>query len=161
MRILAAAIVSLALSACTSNSPEALCDRYFSPYPDMLSQRERTQRNADLLDAMAYYSDGKYALAIPGLQNAIDGDPRNSAARMYLVSALLATGDPYKAEMHLDFMENYHDRNYADQVDWYNALCWLCEGNTGQAAAQARWIASRPHTYRKEAAALAAALDNH
>ena len=40
-------------------------------------------------------------------------------ARMYMASAQLAIGDPYKAEMHLDFMENYKDRSFSDQVEWY------------------------------------------
>ena len=81
-------------------------------------------------------------------------------ARMYMASAQLAIGDPYKAEMHLDFMENYKDRSFSDQVEWYNALCWLCEGDTARAAKQARWIASRPQTYRKEAQELAKAISN-
>ncbi len=160
MRSLLAPALALALFACTSSGPERLCKRFFTPYPDMVGQRARTALNGPLLDAMALYAKGDYQGAIPALQQVVEKDPRNSMARLYLVSSLLATGDPYKAEMHLDFMENYKDRSYADQVDWYNALCWLCEGNAKRAAVQAEWIAGRPHTYRKEAAELAKALGN-
>jgi hypothetical protein len=108
---------------------------------------------------MALYSDQDYKQAITGLQRVVDRDARNVTARIYLISALLAAGDPYKAEMHLDFMESYQDRSYSDQVDWYNAMCWLCEGNNERALKQAEWIASRPHTYRTQAADLVRALN--
>ncbi|MCC6840283.1 MAG: tetratricopeptide repeat protein [Flavobacteriales bacterium] len=148
----------LVLGACSGNSTR--CNRFFTPYPDLVSQRQRTAANGRFLDAMALYATGDYQQAIPGLQQEVERDPRNIAARLYLVNALLAVGDPYKAEMHLDFMENDRDRNYRDQVDWYNALCWLCEGNLEQAREQALRIAERPHTYRKEAAELAKALND-
>lgn len=153
-----AGALCLALVSCSGT--DTLCKRFFTPYPDLVGQRTRTALNGEFLDAMALYADQDYAGAVNGLQQVVDKDARNISARFYLVNALLAEGDPYKAEMHLDFMENYRDRSYSDQVDWYNALCWLCEGNAEQARKQAEWIAGRPHTYRTEAAALAKALAN-
>lgn len=158
MRILVPLLMVL-LGACGKNTPENLCQRFFSPYPDHISGRERTNVNAPLLDAMSHYAKKEYAEAIPLLQKIVERDMRNSAARMYLINALLAEGDPYKAEMHLDFMENYKDRNFKDQVEWYNALSWLCEGNTEMAMKQAQYISAQPHTYRKQAAELAKALE--
>ena len=107
---------------------------------------------------MTQYSAKDYPKAIEGLQRVLDEDAGDMTARMYMASAQLAAGDPYKAEMHLDFLENYQGRDYTDQVEWYNALCWLCEGDTAKAAQQARWIASRPQTYREQAKELADAL---
>ena len=158
MRFFLLAGFALVLLSCADPGPAALCDRFFTPYPDLVSQRPRSARNAALVDAMAHYAQADYAQAVTGLQQAVDQDPRNITARLYLVNALLATGEPYRAEMHLDFMENYRDRSYSDQVDWYNALCWLCAGQLERAAQQAEWIAARPHTYRKEAADLTNAL---
>ncbi|MBP8824771.1 MAG: tetratricopeptide repeat protein [Flavobacteriales bacterium] len=152
--------LALFLTICSCSESEQLCNRFFSPYPDLVSQRQRNPLNGDFLDAMALYADKDYAEAIPALQQVVERDARNTAARFYLVNAILAEGDPYKAEMHLDFMENYRDRNYSDQVDWYNALCWLCEGNADKAREQAEWIAGRAHTYRTQAAELAEALSN-
>ncbi len=160
MRLFAPLAFCLVALSCTSSDPAALCDRFFTPYPDLVSQRPRTTSNAVLMDAMALYSNKDYKQAIVGLQRVVDSDARDMAARIYLVNALLAEGEPYKAEMHLDFMENDKNRNFSDQVDWYNAMCWLCEGNTERAAKQAEWIASRPHTYRAEASKLAKALKN-
>jgi len=160
MRLLAPFFLFAALCSCTSSDPASLCDRFFTPYPDHVGQRTRTARNAALIDAMALYTQKDYKEAITGLQRIVDRDPRDVTARFYLINSLLAAGDPYKAEMHLDFMENYRDRSYSDQVEWYNALCWLCEGNTDRALKQAEWIASRPHTYRTQAADLVKALNN-
>ncbi len=158
MRLLVPLAVVLSLLSCSSNDAESLCGRYFKPYPDMVSQRQGSGFNRGYVDAMALYSEKKYHEAIPALQRVVDRDDQNFAARLYLANAWLATGDPYKAEMHLDFLENYKARALSDQVEWYNCLCWLCEGNMAKAGQQARWIASRPHTYRKEAGELAAAL---
>ena len=160
MRFFAPFVLALMIISCTSNDPASLCERFFEPYPDHVSDRQRNGLNADFLDAMVLYSDGDYEAAIIGLQRVLDKDAGNSTARMYMASAQLAAGRPYKAEMHLDFMEKYKDRSYADQVEWYDALCWLCEGDTAKAAQQALWIASRPHTYKKRAGELAKAISN-
>jgi thioredoxin-like negative regulator of GroEL len=137
-----------------------LCERFYSPYPDLVSGRTRTGANSVFLDAMAHYSQKDYPAAIEGLQRVLERNAGDMTARLYMASAQLAAGDPYKAEMHLDFMENSRGADYKDQVEWYNALCWLCEGDTAKAAQQARWIASRPQTYRKQARELADALSN-
>lgn len=161
MRILAPLLLLLLGLSCSTNGPRSLCERFFTPYPDFISQRQRNSANGALLDAMAAYADKDYPTAINGLQRVLDRDGNDMAARLYIANAYLATGDPYKAEMHLDFLENYKAKAFSDQVDWYNALCWLCEGDTAKAGQQARWIASRQHTYRKEAKDLAAALADH
>ncbi len=161
MRPIVLFALALLVASCTSNDPASLCERFFQPYPDLVSTRQRTAGNADLLDAMAHYSGKKYEAAITGFSRVLDNDPGNATARMYMANAQLAAGHPYKAEMHLDFMEHDKSRSYSDQVEWYNALCWLCEGDTAKAGQQARWIASRPHTYRKQAADLAKAIANN
>lgn len=160
MRLILPLVLCLAALSCAAPEPASLCDRFFTPYPDLVSQRPRTTRNAGLMDAMEHYAKQDYAAAAKRLQQVVDRDPRDITARLYLVNALLATGDAYRAEMHLDFMENYRDRSFSDQVDWYNAICWLCEGQLERAAEQAAWIAGRPHSYREEAEALARALKN-
>ena len=151
-------LLLLLLGACNGKDPASLCEKFYKPYPDMVSDRARTPDNSTFLDAMALYNDGDYAGAVTGLDRAIARDPGNSAMRMYLVSANLGAGDAYKAEMHIDFLENQADKSYRDQVDWYNALCWLCEGDTARADKQAHYIMSKPHTYKKEAQALVEAL---
>ena len=158
MRFFPALLLAILVSSCTQSDPASLCERFYSPYPDMVSGRTRTGANSEMLDAMAHYSQKDYPAAIEGLQRILDRDAGDMTARLYMASAQLAAGDPYKAEMHLDFMENVRASSFRDQVEWYDALCWLCEGDTAKAAQQARWIASRPQTYRKQAQDLADAL---
>lgn len=158
MRLLALSAMLFLAAACSAPGPASLCERFYEPYPDLVSQRERSPLNAELLDAMAFYNGKDYEKATAAFQRILDRDPFDVTTRIYMVSAELGAGHPYKAEMHLDFLENYKARSYSDQVEWYNALCWLCEGDTGKARQQAAWIASRPQTYRKEATELAKAL---
>ena len=147
-------ILLLILAACQPKGG-TLCERFYQPYPDFIGQRERTTSNAALLDAMKAYDDHDYAKAAEGLRAVIDKQDDDPAARMYLASALLGAGDPYKAEMHLDFLERAANQSFKDQVEWYNALCWLCSGQNDRAIKQCEWISSQPHhTYREEAHAL-------
>ncbi len=147
--------------ACGSKD-NTLCDRFYAPYPDFISQRQRTAANAALLDAMAAYSKGDFTKAAIGLHREVDKNDRDYTARMYLASALIGAGDPYKAEMHLDFLEKAPSSGFKDQVEWYNALCWLCSGQYARSLQQSMWIAEQPaHTYKAEAHALALTLSDH
>lgn len=151
-------MIVLCAAACDPGGKD-LCKRSYQPYPDYLSDRTPTKKNEGLLDAMRAYSAGDYAAAIPGLQQHIDTWGEDDAVRMYLASANLGAGDPYKAEMHLDHLENSYNKRYSDQVDWYNALCWLCEGDADRALKQVQWIAARPkHTYHEQAEELVHSL---
>lgn len=139
-----------------------LCKQFYKPYPDFVGQRQRTRQNAPFIDAMALYNQGDLARASVELRKVIDQEPQNYAARMYLVSALLGTGEPYKAEMHLDFLERQGGAGFMDQVDWYNALCWLCSGQYERAMRQAMKIdQARSHTYKAEAHELVVLLNDH
>ena len=80
-------------------------------------------------------------------------------ARLYLASALLGSGEPYKAEMHLDFLERVPGAVFKDQTEWYTTLCWLCSRQLDRALGESTRIAAQPaHTYKAEARALAEAL---
>lgn len=89
----------------------------------------------------------------------VEKSPDDRLARLYLASALLGAGEPYKAEMHLDFLERVPGATFKDQTEWYNTLCWLCSGQNDRAAQEAARIAALPsHTYKKEAASLSEEL---
>ena len=71
MRSLAAAVLAVLITSCSSSSHERLCNRFFTPYPDLVSQRARNKLNGEFLDAMALYAKGQYAEAMPGLQRVV------------------------------------------------------------------------------------------
>ena len=156
------ALLFLVMLAACGRTDDTLCKRFFTPYPDMVSGRERTRLNGPLLDAMAHYSAGSYAEAAEGLKAVVEGDHADNTARIYLASALLAIGQPYKAEMYLDQVENSPNKGFEDQVDWYNALCWLCSGQYARCLQQCINISRRPaHSYKQEAQRLAETLADH
>jgi predicted Zn-dependent protease len=146
------------LMACGA-SDDDLCARFYEPYPNHIGQRPRTEGNSDLLDAMAAYDRGDYVTASAGLSVVIGKDADDRLARLYLASALLGAGEPYKAEMHLDFLERVPGATFKDQTEWYNTLCWLCSGQLDRARTESARIAAQPlHTYKEEAKALNQAL---
>ena len=146
------------LLACGANEKD-LCSRSYSPYPNHIGERPRTEGTAPLLDAMAAYDKGDYVTAATGLSAVIAKDAGDRLARLYLASALLGSGEPYKAEMHLDFLERVPGSTFKDQTQWFNTLCWLCSGQNARALTGAERIAVQPaHTYKAEARALADAL---
>ena len=151
-------VLLILLGACTSDDGDP-CSRFYKPYPNLIGQRPRTEANAALLDAMAAYDRGDLASAATGLSSVVEKSPDDRLARLYLASALLGAGEPYKAEMHLDFLERVPGATFKDQTEWYNTLCWLCSGQNDRAAQEAARIAALPsHTYKQKAASLSEVL---
>ena len=150
--------LALLLGSCQQDA-KTLCTTYFEPYPDMISDRNVNQANSRYVDAMNAYKAGDHAVAISGLESYLTIPTRDVAPRLYLACSYLAIGEPYKAELQLDMIENSPVKDFSDQVDWYNAMCLLCSGQLERAKEQAEWIAAKPHhTYRGNARSLAADL---
>lgn len=141
------------LSACgTGKSEGEICERIFTPYPDMISQRTRTPLNATYLDGMALYVDENYAGARDSLEKFLDVQRADLSGYIYLACAYLALGDADKAELQLDHLGRGNDLHYSDQIEWYRVVCWVCGGQLERARTGAQRIAEGgAHTYRKEA----------
>ncbi|MCU0318956.1 MAG: hypothetical protein MUE88_02600 [Flavobacteriales bacterium] len=152
-------IAAMALQACSGPSGDP-CATFFTPYPDLYSTTERTSNNARFLDALAPYQAKDYAAAATTLEAYVRGSGANPMARLYLASALLATGKPYEAEMHLDALERSRLKEARDETEWYTLLCWVCSGQKERALPEAQRIgAEKLHTYNTQAADLAKALE--
>ena len=96
-------LLPLLLVTCTTPDP---CTRFFEPYPDLVTGRMRTEANADLLEAMRLYATGDFSSAATGLKAHIEHHPQQAdVGHLYLASCYLAMGQPYDAELHLDFLE--------------------------------------------------------
>ncbi|MBL7980291.1 MAG: tetratricopeptide repeat protein [Flavobacteriales bacterium] len=140
-------------------SPSATCANFFEPYPDLITGRVRTAKNGAYLDAMALYGKGNYAEAAPLLRTYLNARDAHDGAHLYLACCLLATGQPFEAELELDHLERSNLKDFRDQTEWYTVLCWLCSDQKDRALEGARDIAAKPrHTYAKEADALVKAL---
>lgn len=157
MRLGVIILCCAALSAC--GGQQDLCQRFFEPYPDLISGRMRTEQNAALLSAMRQYGEGEYGKAAEGLESILRIGARSPQERVYLACCYLALGRPYDAEYQLDRVESAPEKDYKDVADWYNALCWLCSGQEERAREQARRIMDAPaHAYKQQARDLVEAL---
>lgn len=142
----------IVLSACGGTEQEELCATIFEPYPDMISDRTRTNLNATYLDGMALYAAGDYAGARDSLTKFMKEQRADLTAYMYLASSYLALGDPDKAELQLDHLNRSNILHYDDQIEWYTIVCWVCGGQFDRARTGAQRIAEgRAHTYRSDA----------
>lgn len=147
----------LALASCSGD--QATCERFLEPYPDLISGRQRTAKNAPYLDAMAHYAAGRYAEAIPLLRSYLQQRDSHDAAYLYLACSLLEQGEPFEAELELDHLERSHLKDFRDQTEWYTVLCWLCSDQRDRALEGAKGISGQPrHTYAAQARALVEAL---
>jgi len=154
--ILPLLLVLIVACGCGGKDP---CSTFFEPYPDMVSGRLRTEKNSLFLDGMNAYAKRDYATAAEHLKVYVEQRRDEDAARLYLCCAYLALGKPYDAELQLDFLEKSALPGFRDQVDWYNALCWLCSGQNDRALEQAdKILATKVHTYKAEAQRLKEAL---
>lgn len=154
-------LVLLLLSACVEGGRGAdLCDRTFTPYPDVVSGRLRTKDNAALMDAMALYAQKDFAGAAEGLEAYLRRRDAERNARLYLACSYLALERPFDAELQLDRLEQSPQKaDFKEQCEWYTVVCWLCSDQKDRAAEGARAITQvKRHTYAVEAAALLKAL---
>lgn len=152
MRVAGACSLILLLSGCGGPDQEDLCEAVFQPYPDMISERARTTLNGTYLDGMALYAAGDYAGARDSIERFLRIQRADLTGYVYLASAYLALGDPYKAELQLDHLERGNNLHYDDQISWYTVVCWVCSGQLDRARVGATRIAEGPsHTYRADA----------
>lgn len=158
-RLLPFLSLALVLVSSCGNPGKDLCGQFYAPYPDMVSGRFRTERNSLFLDAMGAYARRDYATAAEQLKVYVEQQRDDDAARLYLCCAYLSSGKPYDAELQLDFLERSTSPGFRDQVEWYNAMCWLCSGQYDRALEQAdKILAAKAHTYKAEAQRLKEAL---
>lgn len=149
----------LILVGCNGPVGGDLCERTFVPYPDMISQRERTKLNATYIDGMAQYSNGNYEAARDSIEKFLRIQRADISGYMYLACSYLALGNPDKAELQLDHLERNYIQQYDDQIEWYSIVCWVCSGQLDRARVGAeRIVAEQTHTYAKEAKKLLADL---
>ncbi len=155
-------VLALTLASCgTGTDGGQLCQEFFEPYADLVSDRAEDHRNRGYVEAMRAYREGRYEEAEQGLQAYIDSRRDfHKGAYLYLAVSQLANGKPYDAELSIDKLEHSSVKGFADQCGWYTVLCWLCSEQWARALEGARAIADAPrHAYKKQAAALVKRLE--
>jgi tetratricopeptide (TPR) repeat protein len=141
--------------SCGTADDRELCDRYFEPYPDLISSRSTTRAHQGYVNAMSLYAEGDFEGALDSLKAYLRVPGFEKSAHLYVAMCLLATGEPEQAELHIDHLENSNIKGFRDQSEWYTLLSWVCSGQYQRALPEARRISGARHTYREQASALA------
>lgn len=151
---IAAAILLLLLPAYLLLRPVSdarLFDRYFEPYPDVV-----TARGADapaFQSGMAAYNAGDYAGALPLFEAYLDSLPGDADGLFYGGIAELEAGDPLAAaEMFADL--EAEGSIYGTTARWYHALALLRAGQRAAAVPLLQSVADGEGVLAEEAAAL-------
>jgi hypothetical protein len=159
-RALFPSVLVLLIASCGGKGSIDLCRDTFTPYPDLVTGRVVQERHRRLLDGMEHYAKGRYDQAIETMKEYSFDRGSNKAAHLYLAMSYLAIGKPFDAELHLDHLRNSNLEGFSDQVEWYTVVCWLCSDQLERARDGALRIAGKRHTYQREAAKLAKALED-
>lgn len=131
-----------------------LCQRIFTPYPDLNPNRIPNRYNALFIEGMAAYNSKDYTGAVESLKAFVRKSNNDRSAQLYLACSYLALNKPYDAELALDHVENGNLGQYRDEAEWYTVVCWVCSDQLDRARIGAKKIAERSHTYQQQAADL-------
>lgn len=152
---LLAVVACLALLGCRSATEQGdLCQRIFTPYPDLNPGRVPNKTNVLFIEGMTAYAANDHAGAVEKLKAFVKQSNTDKSAQLYLACSYLALNEPYEAELALDHVEQGNLGQYKDQTEWYTVVCWVCSDQLDRARIGAKKIADRPHTYRQQAADL-------
>jgi hypothetical protein len=131
----------------SSPSHQSLYNKYYQPYPDVISSRSQ---NNNLPEAMKAYNDADYNQAILFLQEFLNQNESNALGRLYLAESYLATSQLEKARE--NYLQLQNNSIYQDLSSWRLALINLVEENTDLAKEQLLNIAvQQNHDYRQQA----------
>ncbi len=158
MRLLLGSLLLIVLASCGKDD-RGLCEKYFEPYPDLISGRDMPAEHADYTKAMDLYRNADLEGAAQILVEYISLRGYQRSAHLYLANCYLKMDRPFDAELQLDHLENSNVKGFRDQTEWYTLLCWVCSGQLERALPEARRIAAAKHTYSKQAKELVADLD--
>ena len=113
----------------SSPSSEELFNRYFSPYPDVLSIRS-SQEN-EWLPGMKFYTSGEYEKALEVLQEVEVSEDYRADIIFYTGVAQLASGKLNAAESSFKSIFDVESR-FDEQLHWYLALTHLKKGDQSE-----------------------------
>jgi len=119
---------------------------------------ENRAASAALLDALAPYQAGRYADAIPALQEVARSHPESGEAALYLGVALLLADRPSDALGPLERAARQVETARRADVEWYRATAEQRAGRTSAARDRLAALCAAAGAYQQRACAAAQAL---
>jgi tetratricopeptide (TPR) repeat protein len=108
-------------------SPEALYQKYYSPYDTDVVLRSSGFDRTNLDKAIRNYSRGNYTKAIALLEETLGKDPANNLALFYRGLAALGTSDGKSAIPSFEAIPDDWSSPFIEHRNWYLALALLKE----------------------------------
>ena len=119
---------------------------------------ENRAASAALIDALAPYQAGRYAEAIPALQEVARSHPESGEAALYLGVALLLADRPGDALAPLERAARQVETARRADVEWYRATAEQRAGRTPAARDRLAALCAAAGAYQKRACAATQAL---
>ena len=133
-------------------APQALYAEYYTPYPDMLTDRGDTTINKSgrnmLLAGIEAYNYKNFQLAIENLQTYIKAQPAHKGAALYLAISQMEINQFDAAAANFKIAQQ--DPVFKQQAEWYEALLNLKAGLPERSQAILKIIVDNPHHYRHD-----------
>ena len=144
-----AASISILLAVFLTPSDSNSFEKYFEPYPDLISNRDVVNNG----NAMYYYGNMQYELAITAFE---EKSKLSDFEKLYLGISYLAADQLSKAQKTFLQLQQTEREPYAR---WYLALCYLKSKEKEAAIQQLRLIQPEDYKYQ-EASKLLDELSN-
>lgn len=109
-----------------------LFDKFFSPYPDVITVRAESKDMA-LAQAMEQYSAKNYKEAAKRFNTILKQEPKNALAGFYAGISYLAEGNTKRGLQNLKKTTANNDNVLSPYAKWYMALAYLQEQNLEKA----------------------------
>jgi tetratricopeptide (TPR) repeat protein len=119
---------------------------------------ENRAASAALVDALAPYQAGRYADAVPALQEVARSHPESGEAALYLGVALLLADQPGEALAPLELAARQVETARRADVEWYRATAEQRAGRTSAARDRLAALCAAAGGYQQRACAAAQAL---
>jgi hypothetical protein len=159
--LLPALLFSLVLIACSKKTAEKEADlfgEFFTPYPDLITQRGDSAPSDRLKKALGFYAAQDYNSAITVFDEMILEYPANDSLNFYSGISYLATGKSIEAITRFEDVSDIEGSEFAIPAQWYLSLAYISSGDKTQAAVILAGLSKKKNSYQKKASDLLADL---
>jgi hypothetical protein len=142
----------------TASDPADLYAANFSPYPDVVSERNGTNDTDTLLllqkEAFCLYDHHRFDSAVPVFRYLAEKFPTSDTLQFYLAVSLLATGREFPEAITILRNPTFTQGIFKDQALWYLSLAYLAINKPDSAIIHLDLLYKNSLDYRGKATAL-------
>ena len=151
--ILATIAVALLFQTRHTNNSGELFAEYFSPYPNIVLERNLVQehQNKSFITAMDYYDKGEFGSATQYFEKTRQAEVLSDTALFYYGNVSLATGNAKQAIVLFEQLLTDSNSQFSGQAEWYLALAYLSADKPEQCLQQLKKIIDEDTHHKTEA----------